>query len=467
MKAVLITALSCVCVFGQTTEFHGTVNASGATLTRPMREVTSNQTGSCGSTFQLAANRSNGKVFACVLGAWQEISGSGNIASIVTYSGGTPYGLGAVVFYNGSSYVSLQSANSGNTPDPTQDTVWWARVAIKGDDGIGTVGPVGISWQGSYAAGTTYDERDGIYYNGSAFYSLQGSNTGHAPDPTQDTVWWARVAIKGADGIDGVSGPANYQVLFSAETTKTVTAADHGYTTDNFTTACWDTTVTPNVEVDGYKAERDPATLSIVITFELPFTGGCVVNATGGGVGGGGGGTYTQGTGISISGAVISVASSGVSAGSYGSVSGSIINVPTLTVDATGRVTAASTTAVDIGTGGGGGTTYTQGSGIVIASNVISIDTSAVGGRLRGTFSYDFGTVNNASCVAQTFSAPGAATGMSGTFSPNVSFPTGVNAQVVKVPSANTVQLEICNLSGSAYAISAGLVYTMLLGVDL
>lgn len=33
----------------------------------------------------------------------------------------------AVVNYNGDSFVSLQSANTNNTPDPTQDTEWWAN----------------------------------------------------------------------------------------------------------------------------------------------------------------------------------------------------------------------------------------------------------------------------------------------------------------------------------------------------
>ena len=55
--------------------------------------------------------------------------------------------------------------------------------------------------------------------------------------------------------------------------------------------------------------------------------------------------TYSAGTGISISGTTVAVANSGVSAGSYGPSAnvtgnnGATINVPQITVDATGRVT--------------------------------------------------------------------------------------------------------------------------------
>jgi hypothetical protein len=46
------------------------------------------------------------------------------------------YALGDTVQFDGSSYISLQDDNSGNTPDPG-GTAWWDLVALKGDPGTG------------------------------------------------------------------------------------------------------------------------------------------------------------------------------------------------------------------------------------------------------------------------------------------------------------------------------------------
>lgn len=64
--------------------------------------------------------------------------------------------------------------------------------------------------------------------------------------------------------------------------------------------------------------------------------------------------TYSAGTGLSLSSNKFSIANSGVTAGSYGPSAnatpnyGTTFNVPYVTVDATGRVTAASTKTVKI-----------------------------------------------------------------------------------------------------------------------
>ena len=64
--------------------------------------------------------------------------------------------------------------------------------------------------------------------------------------------------------------------------------------------------------------------------------------------------TYSAGTGLSLSSNKFSIANSGVTAGSYGPSAnatpayGATFNVPYVTIDATGRVTAASTKTVKI-----------------------------------------------------------------------------------------------------------------------
>jgi len=46
-------------------------------------------------------------------------------------------------------------------------------------------------WQGTYTSGTTYALNDTLYYAGSAYTSLQASNTGHQPDIS--VTWWVLV----------------------------------------------------------------------------------------------------------------------------------------------------------------------------------------------------------------------------------------------------------------------------------
>jgi hypothetical protein len=56
-----------------------------------------------------------------------------------------------------------------------------------------------IKWQGTYNAGTTYDSRDAVQYNGSSYISLVGTNLGNTPDvsPTE----WDILALAGVDGL--------------------------------------------------------------------------------------------------------------------------------------------------------------------------------------------------------------------------------------------------------------------------
>ena len=46
-----------------------------------------------------------------------------------------------------------------------------------------------------YSASNTYSANDICLYSGKAFVSLANSNTGHTPDTTQDTSYWARLIV--------------------------------------------------------------------------------------------------------------------------------------------------------------------------------------------------------------------------------------------------------------------------------
>ncbi len=159
-----------------------------------------------------------------------------------TYNSGTAYAANDAVTYNGSSYISLQSANLANQPDTSP--VFWSRFAAAGATGpagptgpvgltgptgatgpqgpIGATGPAGpagatgpqgppVSFQGTWNSGTTYALGDAVSYNGSSYISLVAGNLGFQPDISN--VKWALLAQAGAtgaqgpQGVQGVSGP--------------------------------------------------------------------------------------------------------------------------------------------------------------------------------------------------------------------------------------------------------------------
>ena len=72
----------------------------------------------------------------------------------------------------------------------------------------GPSGPAGqgFNWRQAWASATAYGLNDAVFYNGSAYVSLQGANTGHQPDTS--VTFWSLVAQQGAIGPSGPSGPA-------------------------------------------------------------------------------------------------------------------------------------------------------------------------------------------------------------------------------------------------------------------
>ncbi|MBS1799730.1 MAG: DNRLRE domain-containing protein [Acidobacteria bacterium] len=153
-----------------------------------------------------------------------------------TWSNATTYALGDAVSYNGSSYISLVSANINHQPNssPAQ----WSLLAQQGATGpagptgatglqgiqgvqgpIGPAGPTGatgatgavgpqgtpVSFQGAWSNATTYELGDAVSYNGSSYISLVIANINHQPNssPAQ----WSLLAQQGATGATGLIGP--------------------------------------------------------------------------------------------------------------------------------------------------------------------------------------------------------------------------------------------------------------------
>ena len=64
-----------------------------------------------------------------------------------TWAGGTTYAANDVVIYNGSTYISLTDANTGNQPDTSPGS--WSVLAAQGSQGAtgadGATGPQGVT----------------------------------------------------------------------------------------------------------------------------------------------------------------------------------------------------------------------------------------------------------------------------------------------------------------------------------
>jgi hypothetical protein len=159
-----------------------------------------------------------------------------------TWSNLTTYAVGDAVFFSGSSYISLSGSNVGNTPTTG---VPWALLVQQGSNGAagatgatgangstgaqgiqgatgatgaqgiqgamgltgatGATGPTGspVSFQGTWSNLTTYAVGNAVFFSGSSYISLSGSNVGNTPTSGAP---WALLAQQGSNGAAGATG---------------------------------------------------------------------------------------------------------------------------------------------------------------------------------------------------------------------------------------------------------------------
>jgi Collagen triple helix repeat (20 copies) len=164
-------------------------------------------------------------------------SGSGvGVAYQGTYASTANYGLNDVVTFQGSSYISLVSANHGNTPDVSSGQ--WGVMALgavgaQGPQGLagatgppgltgpagptGAVGPTGAAgavgapglpglvYQGNYGSTTNYALGDVVLWQGASYASLLNGN--HGNTPSASPLQWGVLTAQGPAGATGVQGP--------------------------------------------------------------------------------------------------------------------------------------------------------------------------------------------------------------------------------------------------------------------
>jgi hypothetical protein len=117
----------------------------------------------------------------------------------------TAYPPNIIVFFNGSSYISLDYVPAGTTPD--SGLPYWALVAQQGS-------PSG-SFQGEYDPNRTYSVDDIVSFEGGSWVARNTISPGDPPSMTN--LNWGVVALPGAsgqpgvDGVPGQTGPAGPQ----------------------------------------------------------------------------------------------------------------------------------------------------------------------------------------------------------------------------------------------------------------
>lgn len=190
-------------------------------------------------------------------------AGSPGLVYRGTYSSVVNYAMGDVVLWQGSSYASLVSNNSGNTPSaspfewgvltqqgpagpagpqgiqglpgpqgltgstgPPGDTGPQGAQGVSGQAGAqgltgpqgptgatgltgaqGPAGPAGMTFRGLYSSTTNYALGDGVTFGQSGYVSLAANNTGNTP--SQSPAQWGLFAtgVAGATGATGATGP--------------------------------------------------------------------------------------------------------------------------------------------------------------------------------------------------------------------------------------------------------------------
>ncbi|HSY68217.1 MAG TPA: DNRLRE domain-containing protein, partial [Edaphobacter sp.] len=164
-------------------------------------------------------------------------TGSGvGVAYQGTYASTANYALNDIISYQGSSYISLISANHGNTPalSPGQWGVMaLGAVGVQGPQGLpGSTGPQGLTgppgragptgptgatgtagapgtpglvYQGNYSSVTNYALGDVVLWQGASYASLIASNHGNTPD--QSPGQWGVLTAQGPAGPTGAQGP--------------------------------------------------------------------------------------------------------------------------------------------------------------------------------------------------------------------------------------------------------------------
>ena len=99
---------------------------------------------------------------------------------------------------------NIESINAITIPGPQ------GPQGVQGPVGpTGATGASGLNWRGVYNSGTSYSVNDAVYYDGSSWFSPNGTAAGNTP--AIPSIYWFPLALEGAQGAPGAQGPRGAQ----------------------------------------------------------------------------------------------------------------------------------------------------------------------------------------------------------------------------------------------------------------
>jgi hypothetical protein len=145
------------------------------------------------------------------------------------WSAGSNYATRDAIRYNDNAYYALQASTGQTPPDVSSaPNAYWDVLVTQGGVGpegpAGPAGPVGITWRGTWDAGTTYTFNEAVYYadDANAYISVGAANVGTVPSASE---YWDRL-VGAIEGPPGPAGPVGINVRGTYNSSSTYEAND-------------------------------------------------------------------------------------------------------------------------------------------------------------------------------------------------------------------------------------------------
>jgi len=142
--------------------------------------------------------------------AWNSLPYAVGMTWKGTWSSATAYAVNDVVYYNGSSYISILA---GTNQNPATATSYWSIMSLAGTNGTA------FTWKGTWSSVTAYVVNDVVFYNNSSYISiLAGTNQ----NPATATTYWSLMASGSGDVVGPASATSGNFASFNGTTGKLI-----------------------------------------------------------------------------------------------------------------------------------------------------------------------------------------------------------------------------------------------------